>query len=62
MSARHKLNAANFYGGLLVAGTVGLLSRSWTLFALAAVVIVATSVHSGDIRLKPRPRYPRPRR
>ena len=46
----------------MMAGLVGLLMGSWSWFALAAVVCVAASVHSGDIRLRPTGRPPRPRR
>jgi hypothetical protein len=47
---------------LLMVGLVGLLMRGWGWFALAAVACVAASIHSGDIRLRPGPRHPRPRR
>ena len=53
MSARHKLNSANLYFCLMMAGLVGLLMGSWSWFAQAAIVIVAASVHAGDIRMRP---------
>ena len=62
MSARHKLNSANMYFCVMMAGLVGLLMGSWGWFALAAVACVAASIHSGDIRLRPGPRHPRRRR
>ena len=62
MSARHKLNSANLYFCAMMAAFVGLLMGSWSWFVLAAIVIVAASVHSGDIRLRPTGRRPRPRR
>ena len=56
------LNAANLYFCALMTGLVGLLMGSWTWFVLAAIVIVAASVHSSDIRLRSTGRRPRPRR
>lgn len=56
MSARHKLNQAVVQGTLLVAGLLGLVTQSWTIFAIAAVTLLALSIHSGDIRFGPRPR------
>ena len=53
MSTRHKLNSANKHFCAMVAGLAGLLMGSRTWFVLAAIVIVAASVHSGDIRLRP---------
>ncbi len=50
MSARHKLNQAVIQGCLIVAALVGLLFQSWTVFLLAAAVLVGLSVHSGEIR------------
>jgi hypothetical protein len=57
MSARQKLNALNFYGCLIVAGIVGLMTRSWTLLLVALAVTLVSSVHAGDIRLRPGPRH-----
>jgi hypothetical protein len=54
LSARHKLNPANM--------NFCLLMGSWTWFVLAAIAIVAASVHPGDIRLRKTGRPPRPRR
>jgi hypothetical protein len=51
-TARHKLNSAYVAGSLVIAGAVGLLTRSPTLFLLTAGTLLALSVHSGDIRLK----------
>ena len=56
MGARQKLNAAYFNGCLIVAGLVGLVGQSWTLFWLALVVAVAACVHSGGIRHRPEAR------
>ena len=51
-SARHKLNAAYIHGSLLIAGLIGASAESWNVFVLAASVLTATSVLSGEIRLK----------
>ncbi len=53
MNARWKLNSASLNTALLVAGTVGILTGSWTVFAIALAGVVATSVISGSIRLTP---------
>ena len=62
MAARHKLNSANMYFCVMMAGLVGLLMGGWGWFAPAAVARVAASIHSGGIRLRPTGRRPRPRR
>ena len=62
MFARHKLNSANMYFCLLMAGLVGLLMGSWTWFVPATIVIVAASVHTGAIGCGPGPGRPRPAR
>lgn len=56
MSARHKLNQANVNGTLVIAGVVGAATESWTLFVILVAILVALSVHSGDIRLSSRRR------
>jgi hypothetical protein len=50
MSAKRKLNSANFIGCLLVAGLLGLVTESFIVFVLAAVALVAAAYHAGDIR------------
>jgi hypothetical protein len=49
-TARHKLNGAYFLGALLIAGLVGAMFESWTVFMIAAGVLIMSSVHDGDIR------------
>ena len=51
MGAKHKLNSAYFSGALGVAALIGAVTGSWGVFSLAAGVLVASSIHSGDIRL-----------
>ncbi len=53
MGARGKLNAAHVNGALAIAGAVGLLTGSWTVFAIALAGVVATNILSGSIRLGP---------
>ncbi len=53
MGARQKLNVAYFNGCLIVAGLVGLVAQSWTLFWLALVVSFGLCCHSGEIRQRP---------
>jgi len=56
MGARNKLNSASVHGALAVAALVGAVTGSWGVFLLASAVLVATSLHSGDIRLGQRRR------
>jgi hypothetical protein len=51
-SARNKLNTAYIHGSLIIAGLIGAIGESWNIFILAAVVLTATSVLGGEIRLK----------
>ncbi len=50
-TAKHKLNGSYVHGALIIAGILGAISGSWTIFLIAAAVLVATSVHDGSIRL-----------
>jgi hypothetical protein len=56
MGARAKLNSVYLTGSLVIAGVLGAVSESWTVFAVAAVVLVGCSVHDRGIRLKGRRR------
>jgi hypothetical protein len=49
-TARHKLNGAYLLGALLIAGLVGAMFESWTVFMIAAGVLIATNLHDGNIR------------
>ena len=51
MSARKKLNQGYINGCLLTAGVVGAACESWTVFWIAAAILMGLSFHSGDIRL-----------
>ena len=50
MGAREKLNSAYITGALMVASLIGAIGQSWTVFIVAAVVLVALNWQSGDIR------------
>ena len=50
-TAKHKINGLYLYGALVIAGVFGAMAGSWTVFLIAAGVLVATSVHDGSIRL-----------
>jgi len=56
MGARTKLNSVYLTGSLVIAGVLGAVSQSWTAFVVAAVVLIACSIHDGGIRLKGRRR------
>lgn len=43
-------------GVLLVAGAIGYVAGSWTVFAIVAVVLIGLSVHAGGIRPRSRRR------
>ena len=60
MSARNKLNVAAINGAILGAGLAGWLFSSWFVFLLALAVLIGTSIHSGQIRVNPPRRSPRP--
>ena len=49
-NARHKLNSVHIAGALVLAGALGLLTHSPTIFLLTAGTLIAASMHSGDIR------------
>ena len=50
LGARQKLNAAYFCGSLLVAGLVGAVTQSWTVFFLTALVLLGCALSDGSIR------------
>ena len=50
MSAKHKLNAAQFCGSLLVAGLFGGLMGSWVVFVIALAALLVAAFHAGDLR------------
>ena len=50
MGAKQKLNSANVVGALVVAAIIGGAFGSWTMFAIATTVLVASAFYTGDIR------------
>ena len=54
MGARQKLNEAYVNGALIIAGIAGLVTESWTVFIIAAAVLIGASTYSGGIRTKSR--------
>ncbi len=53
MGARQELNKVHVIGSLGVAGLLGLATGSVIVFVIAGAVMIATAVHSGQIRAKP---------
>jgi hypothetical protein len=56
MGARQKLNSGPVNGALLVAGLIGGLTGSWTIFGLALAGLLVSKIMGGDIRLTRRKR------
>jgi hypothetical protein len=50
MSAKHRLNAAHFYGSVVVAGLLGWVTGSVTVFLIALAALLVAGLHAGDIR------------
>lgn len=50
MTAKHKLNSAYIQGTLVIAAMVGILTESWLVFLLVAVVLISAGMHDGSIR------------
>ncbi len=58
MTARHRLNSAYLNGAICIAGLVAAMAQSGTVFIVLLVLLTASSVAAGEIRLGPgrRPR------
>jgi hypothetical protein len=50
MGAKQKLKVATFNGALIFAGLAGLLTKSWTVFAVVLALMTGAAVVAGDIR------------
>lgn len=59
MSARLKLNSAAIQGALIIGGLIGWAFGSWLAFFITAVTILATALHSRDIRTTASPTHAR---
>ena len=62
MGARQQLNSVYALIALVIAAVIGAFSQSWTVFGVVAAVLIATLVHSADIRITPTRRPPNRRR
>ena len=51
MNARKKLNVANLNGSFLAAAIIGWLTESMLVFLVAGAILIASAMHSGNIRL-----------
>ena len=60
MTARHKLNQANFNKALVLGLVMGWLFQSFTAFVLATIIFVVAGFYSGDIRTDGDDHYPAP--
>ena len=50
MGARHELNRLHLLGSLGLAGFLGLLAGSWSVFVTSAAVLIGLAVYAGEIR------------
>ncbi len=50
MGARDKLNKHHVFGAIGLAAIVGALAGSWTVFVMAAAMLIGVSLYSGEIR------------
>jgi hypothetical protein len=53
MGARRKLNIAFINGALLIGAVVGVACKSWSVFIVAAVVLIGGALYCGDVRPRP---------
>ena len=58
-TARNKLNESHFMASIVFSAFLGLVFESWWVFWIAVVVLIAGSLHSGEIRLNPKPQHRR---
>ena len=50
MTAKHKLNAANINGALLIGAVFGILAGNWIVFLIVACLLISSGLHDGSIR------------
>ncbi len=60
MSARHKLNRANFTWAMVLGLLFGWMCDSFSAFVVATIIFVASAWHTGDIRAEGDYHYPGP--
>lgn len=56
-TARNKLNESHFVSSIVFSAFLGLVFESWWVFWIAVFVLIAGSLHSGEIRLSPGPHH-----
>lgn len=54
MGARQKLNQAHLNGALVIAAVVGVMTQSWAVFWIAALIAAGSGFCGGGIRLRGR--------
>ena len=59
MGARQKLNSIYLCSSVIIAGVIGAMFDSWTVFLIAVAVLLGTAFLDGTIRPTRRPRRPR---
>jgi hypothetical protein len=52
LGARQKLNTANLFGCLAIAGFIGAATQSFGLFIILFGILFALAMHDGNIRLQ----------
>ena len=50
MGAKQKLNSAHPSAAMVIAGLIGLVTQSWTVFLVALAGVIIVDVVAGDIR------------
>ena len=50
MGARQRLNGIYILGSVIIAGVIGGVAESWTVFIVAACLLIAVMISGGDIR------------
>jgi hypothetical protein len=54
-SARRKINVSCINGCLVISAALGLVAKSWAVFAALLVLTVLGSLYSGELRLSGKP-------
>jgi hypothetical protein len=56
MGSRHKLNHAYINGAMITGTVLGIVAESWSIFWIAVIYCLASSIHVGEIRFTGRGR------
>jgi hypothetical protein len=56
MGARDKLNQAYINGAMITGTVLGIVAESWSIFWIAVIYCLASSIHVGEIRFTGRGR------